>query len=40
MCREEPDIFLKDEATTIILNCKGHKGNINDEIKNLLRSLV
>ena len=39
-CKEEPDIFLNDDATTIVLNCTGHKGDISDDLKNLLHYMA
>lgn len=35
-CNEEPDIIMKDEATVILLNTKGTKGEISAELKELL----
>ena len=39
-CKEEPDIFLNDNAFTIILNCNGHKGEISEEMKGLLHYMA
>ena len=39
-CKEEPDIFLNDDAATIVLNCTGHKGDISDDLKNLLHYMA
>lgn len=35
-CREEPALYLNDKATSIILNCTGHNGNVSTELKELL----
>lgn len=34
-CREE-DFYLEDKATSIVLNCTGSKGEISEELKDLL----
>ena len=35
-CREDQNITLGDEATKIVLNTKGHVGEISEELKSLL----
>lgn len=35
-CREDTDLMLDDKATSIVLNCTGHIGDISDDLKNLL----
>ena len=36
-CREDPALSLGDEAVKIVLNTRGHVGEISEELKNLLR---
>ena len=37
LCREDRSVALGDEATKIVLNTKGHVGEISEELKALLR---
>ena len=39
-CKEEPDLYLNDNAFTVVLNCNGHTGDISDEIKGLLHYMA
>lgn len=39
-CRENKDIELKDGATKVFLNTKGHKGEINPQLANVLNYIV
>ena len=36
-CQEDPEIYLADEATTVILNARGKIGEVGEELKNALR---
>ena len=38
-CREEPDLKFGDESYKIVINTKGHKGEISDELKEILKYL-
>ena len=39
ICREEPGLLLGDEAVKVIVNTKGHKGDISRELRELLQYL-
>lgn len=36
-CQEDSSIFLGDDVTSIVLNTKGTVGDINEELKQVLR---
>lgn len=38
-CREEPDLKLGDEAYKVVVNTKGRKGEISDELREVLKYL-
>lgn len=35
-CNEENDVVLKDDATVVVINIKGSKGDISDDLRNLI----
>ena len=39
ICREEPDLFFGDETVKIIVNTQGEKGEISEELKEVIRYL-
>lgn len=39
ICREEPDLKFGDESCKIVINTKGHVGEIGDELKEALKYL-
>ena len=38
-CREEPDLFFGDETVKIIVNTQGEKGEISEELREVIRYL-
>lgn len=38
-CREEPDLKFGDESYKVVINTKGHIGEISDELKEVLKYL-
>ncbi len=39
ICREEPDITFGDETTKVVVNTQGSKGEISDELEEIIRYL-
>ena len=39
ICREEPDLFFGDETVKIIVNTQGEKGEISEELREVIRYL-
>ena len=39
ICREEPELTFGDESYKVVVNTKGHKGEIPDELKEALKYL-
>ena len=39
ICREEPDLKFGDESCKVVINTKGHVGEISDELKEVLKYL-
>ena len=40
ICVDDHDVVLEDKATPILLNCKGHVGDISDDLKDFLNYMA